>query len=520
LRTGDDGRAQGIEGRYGLRRPDVAAVHGETMAAEHCGFVVSGRVSDLNVKKIFLEVEFTDGGTSRIDCRRTTVPGRRSNRSGLPSRLRRRRLWLRIHLGYLARRGLKALSSKDKRMRGSSAALRSVARLDLDRFLSSLPPSRPRGLAVMIDHNLGGGTNLYREHWIRQRRLAGEPVILLYYDFKTLAYYLRYLDEGHDEILSVDSLETVVILTAALTPKAIFVNHTYSWFDDSLVLAEALPYLKHVTGAQLSMATHDYFTICPSLRLLDDGGRFCGVPAIARCRECLPNIRTEIRSLVGCHDIDRWRTLWGRCLDEATTVLCFSRTSIDLLRRAYPYLAPDKFVLQPHTVDYLPEVPMRLPLDEPLNIGVVGIISEAKGAGIVREMARLIHHRRSSARITVIGAIDDAVESEILRITGPYQRLELPELIARSRANVFFVPSVWPETFSYVTAELIQMGLPLVVFRLGAQAEHVASYPHGLIIETVSAEHALDGLAAFRARLRRDYGAIFTTRPRRLDPAP
>ncbi len=87
-----------------------------------------------------------------------------------------------------------------------------------------------------------------------------------------------------------------------------------------------------------------------------------------------------IVSVAGCKDIDRWRTVWGRCLMEATTILCFSRTSIELLQRAYPYLAQEKFLLQPHVVDYISPSRVRVDVRAPLNIGVVGTITEAKGA--------------------------------------------------------------------------------------------------------------------------------------------
>ena len=184
----------------------------------------------------------------------------------------------------------------------------------------------------------------------------------------------------------------------------------------------------------------------------------------------------EVSSLVDCDDIDRWRALWSRCLEEATTILCFSRSSAELLRRAYPNLSPDKFVVRPHVVDYLPKQKLRLDLDIPLNIGVVGMIAEAKGAGIVREMARLIKERKLPVKITVIGTIEKVRESSVVHIMGPNNQEELPGLIEKSGVNIFLLPSVWPETFCYVAEELMEMGLPLAVFKLGAQAERVANY--------------------------------------------
>jgi 1,4-dihydroxy-2-naphthoate octaprenyltransferase len=46
----------------------------------------------------------------------------------------------------------------------------------------------------------------------------------------------------------------------------------------------------------------------------------------------------------------------------------------------------------------------------------------------------------------------------------------------------FLVPSICPETYSYTTDEIMQMGYPLIVFDLGAPAERVKNYELGKII--------------------------------------
>lgn len=47
----------------------------------------------------------------------------------------------------------------------------------------------------------------------------------------------------------------------------------------------------------------------------------------------------------------------------------------------------------------------------------------------------------------------------------------------------FLVPSICPETFSYTTDEIMQMGYPLIVFNLGAPAERVKNYEFGKVVE-------------------------------------
>ena len=159
-------------------------------------------------------------------------------------------------------------------------------------------------------------------------------------------------------------------------------------------------------------------------------------------------------------------------------------------------------------VDYLPTCQVSLNYEGPLNIGIVGRISEHKGASIIRQMAHIIQKRHLPATITIIGELEGASIPSVIKTTGLYKREELPKLIENSGVNVFFLPSIWPETFSYVAEELIQLNVPLAVFELGAPAERVASYVNGMIIREVDAEHVVEQLMAFHSRLRKSFSEL------------
>ena len=48
--------------------------------------------------------------------------------------------------------------------------------------------------------------------------------------------------------------------------------------------------------------------------------------------------------------------------------------------------------------------------------------------------------------------------------------------------DAFLIPSIWPETFSYTTSEIMSMDMPIAVFNLGAPVERVQEYSKGLIL--------------------------------------
>ena len=61
-------------------------------------------------------------------------------------------------------------------------------------------------------------------------------------------------------------------------------------------------------------------------------------------------------------------------------------------------------------------------------------------------------------------------------------------MIQKRKIDIFLIPSVWPETFSYTTGEVMSMGYPVIVFDMGAPAERVREYEKGYVVNKVSAD--------------------------------
>jgi hypothetical protein len=66
---------------------------------------------------------------------------------------------------------------------------------------------------------------------------------------------------------------------------------------------------------------------------------------------------------------------------------------------------------------------------------------------------------------------------------GTYERANLGDHLARTKCRIGFLPSIWPETFSFVLSELLAFGLYPVVFNLGAQAERLSAAGTGSILD-------------------------------------
>jgi glycosyltransferase involved in cell wall biosynthesis len=111
-----------------------------------------------------------------------------------------------------------------------------------------------------------------------------------------------------------------------------------------------------------------------------------------------------------------------------------------------------------------------------VRVCVGGGIGIEKGYEQLLACARDAALRRLPLHFALVGySWGDArlLDTGTVSITGPYRPDEAVALIRAQQADLGFLPSVWPETWSYVLSELWQAGLPVVAFDLGAPAERI-----------------------------------------------
>ena len=256
-------------------------------------------------------------------------------------------------------------------------------------------------------------------------------------------------------------------------------------------------------NARFEFVVHDFLPVCPNFILLNDEEQlhYCGVPDSAGCEVCLR--QPFMRSSVGpSFTIAAWRVAWDAFLSRADAVICPSSSSRDVLLRAF---SPAGKVIQ--IIPHAPLTPLLTPLalpgrESPMHIAVVGQITAPKGAKIVRDLALLLQKRNPQARLTLVGtlAAPGIQLPDTVLVTGPYDKERLADVLHSLGVTIGLIASVWPETFHYVTQELMSLELPLVCFNLGAPAERIRTWEHGMTAKEVSAQAALEALEMLDAR--------------------
>lgn len=351
--------------------------------------------------------------------------------------------------------------------------------------------------ALVVDHRLGGGARTYREAMVKEWMDESRPVLLLTYDRGWGLYRLECLYRDHRSAFCLRGLEDLPGLLEHVEVGEIFYNDMVS-FPHPLPAVDLLCAVKERTGAAVTVALHDYFPVCPSFNLIGADGSHCGRPGPEECGRCLP--RNDYSVYAG-YDIGDWREAWEKLLSCAGSIRCFSESSREILRHFYPGLAT-RIEVAPHRLEGVALRRPRLRFAGELVVGAVGRLSYAKGSRVVVEMARLMRERMPGARMVVVGELDNHPPLNNLEVTGFYRREELPDFLEAHGVNVCILPSIWPETFSFVAEELMAMEVPLCCFDLGAPPERVRGYRLGRVIPEVSAEAALAAAADFYRSLR------------------
>ncbi len=351
-----------------------------------------------------------------------------------------------------------------------------------------------KNIWLTFTNYMGGGANLYLEKLIQEKKHEFNIIKITFQktsgvkSFKFNFISKDFDNENFEFILHDFNL--IQKLLKYLGIKEIFINNLVS-FPNIFQIFDFLTNHK----AKIILPIHDYFLICPKFQLVNNDLEFCKVPNRKFCKACLKDSKEFLKKydLPRNINIEKWRDMWSRLLIKADEIICFSNSSFELLTNAYPFIKKSrKIEIIPHRVDYIQKI-YNKKSKQIKNIGIIGTITEEKGAKIVNELVERIEKQNLNLKVTLIGSIQNHdINSPKFYQTGAFDIKNLQDLVLKYDIDIFLIPSIWPETFSFTTHEVIHMGYPIIVFDLGAQAEAVKKYQKGYILTEPSADAIID----------------------------
>lgn len=321
---------------------------------------------------------------------------------------------------------------------------------------------------LLIDHDIGGGTNAYTNTLVSRDLALGRSIARIYYDPLIECYVCQI---GNAEGTRYYHVPDPYLTIKRARVSDIIVNSCMDFDADQV--AAALD-ARNESLAKVTYMVHDFHLLCPSQHLLDADNLYCNLPPIesSYCRNCfksndniLPNLREDA-------DLGGWRASSQALIDLCDEVRFFDSSGAELFTRALT-VAPGSATVRPHASHRkLRPVAIR-GATEP-HVAFFGTMTFAKGAVRLNELAHFIRSRKLPGKITVVGQSTLELDP-FISVTGSYEPGELPERIEKLGVNVLFLSSIVPETFSFTLSEAMQLCLPTLVFDVGAQGRRATT---------------------------------------------
>lgn len=242
---------------------------------------------------------------------------------------------------------------------------------------------------------------------------------------------------------------------------------------------------------------HDFFSCCPSLYLQDPDARFCD---FLDCRHC---IKANPCSILKCDDISIWRRIWSALFSRCTTIRFFSDNSLRLASRIYSF-DKNTTVVAPHEMLVRFKSTYSSPQGaDHISLAFVGAWTREKGNAQICRLARILNERMPDAKIHVHGVkYAEIPPYENLVYHGRYNVEELPELLTAEGVHAVVLASIVPETFSFVTQECVEMGIPIIAFPLGASGDRIAAYDKGYIARDFTGDALYEQVLLLQEHMR------------------
>lgn len=365
-------------------------------------------------------------------------------------------------------------------------------------YFNSASNVKDKDTVLWVDQSLGGGTEVYSQN----------QFVIMYDNFSILRvqydhnYDCYILSIPNDIASYVCSEEEFFYTLKGMSFSEICVNSLVGWKNPSEILRFVSDY-KKTTHTKVSFRCHDYHALCPSFNLLNCDRKYCNLKYRDGCGDCIKSVKlsdNEFHNSVlfsGFKKFPDWRNLWSSFFrDTVDEVIAFSESSKDLFIRVYPELFV-KFKVIPHNVTLMEKAIIKK--HSGINIAFLGNMNlYQKGNLIIKKMIE--SNNDPLVRFFIIGSFDG--EYNNLIVTGSYKSQDIPNLLSKYDIDIVFIPSVWPETFSYTTSEAISTGVPVACYNLGAPAERVSGYEKGLVLKEISPQKNLFDIIKFVKKIR------------------
>ncbi|MCP8688669.1 glycosyltransferase [Marinobacterium sedimentorum] len=359
-----------------------------------------------------------------------------------------------------------------------------IARRNLD--WARLKSYKRNENVLIVCHNRGGGAERHVQEDAQMFGEQGKGVFFLRPE-RGSPEKVRLGHPACRQLLNMPlfDLADTESLSRALAELGISVIHSHGLVDLTAEAPDHLLALVQYLEIPLHVDIHDYKVVCPRINLISANDQYCGEPGEKICNECLVKNGNDF----GVKNIVEWRDRHHNVLRQAAKILVPDQDVISRLNKYYPDVI---FHLEPHSdidKNAIKIIHPDINHGENLRIVVIGAISKIKGYRVLKACAEDARKRKLPLEFIVMGFShnDRLLERAGVKVTGSYLDGEAQSVLKNTEGHVVWLPSIWPETYSYTLSIALKNNLPVFAFDFGAIAQRLNSIGEisGLMAMTV-----------------------------------
>lgn len=224
-----------------------------------------------------------------------------------------------------------------------------------------------------------------------------------------------------------------------------------------------LPSLAQQAGTRVVHSFHDFYSVCPTIKLLDEQGTFCGGTCTTTVGDCKIELWRDKDALPQLKNswVHRWRERYQKTVIDHCDAFVTTHPSVRETLEQHFQFPEDSFYVIPHGRDFqaFESLSAQFSGKEPLRILVPGNLGVPKGQNLVKEVAE--RDKGRFFEFHVLGRTNLKPAPGIV-LHGEYGREDLLERISIIKPHVSAVLSLWNETWCHTLTESWVAGLPVI----------------------------------------------------------
>jgi GT2 family glycosyltransferase/glycosyltransferase involved in cell wall biosynthesis len=242
--------------------------------------------------------------------------------------------------------------------------------------------------------------------------------------------------------------------------------------------------ISKLIGLPVVFSFHDFYVVCPTVKLLDNENKYCGGICTATIGECKYDLwRGNENPPLKSAGIIEWRNSFDSLLLKCDAFVTTNESAKKVLIQSYPSLKNQIFPVIPHGRDFAKynKISRNINSKETIKLLFPGNITRAKGGEIMMKLAAI--SSSLNIEIHILGNVSGDIDVSNCFLHGQYGREDFVEKVSSIAPHIACIFSIWPETHCHTLTESWASGLPVIGFNIGAVGDRLSKTKAGWLVD-------------------------------------